>query len=160
MVAFDASSMIHAWDNYPIENFPPLWDWLASEIESDNIVMSQIAYEEVGRKIPECGQWLRNNNLQRIQISNPIITVSSQIKRLLGIANNNYHPKGVDENDIFIISTSKVQNIRLISNENIQLQLPIIHAKYKIPAVCQLPQVNVDCIAFINFVRESRQVFR
>jgi len=79
MAAFDASSMIHAWDNYPIENFSPLWDWLASEIVSRKIVISQIAYEEVDRKIP---------------------------------------------------------------------------------AVCGLPEVNVDCDRFINFVKESGKVFR
>ncbi len=31
MLAFDASS-IHAWDNYPIIQFPGLWDWMASQI--------------------------------------------------------------------------------------------------------------------------------
>lgn len=138
MVAFDASSMIHAWDNYPIENFPPLWDWLASEIVSRKIVISQIAYEEVDRKMPDCGQWLRENNIHRIQISNDILAIAFQIKQLLGIIDDNYHPDGVGENDILIVSTSKVHNLKLISDERSQLNLPVNKNKYKIPAACGL----------------------
>ncbi|MBL7105467.1 MAG: DUF4411 family protein [Bacteroidales bacterium] len=159
MVAFDASSMIHAWDNYPIENFPPLWGWLASEIVSRKIVISQIAYEEVDRKMPDCGRWLRDNAIQRIQISNDILAEASQIKRLLGIIDDNYHPKGVGENDILIISTSKVHNLKLITEEPLQFDLPGNMSKYKIPAVCGLPELHVDCIKFINFIKESGEVF-
>ena len=32
MQTFDASSMIYAWDNYPIEQFPPLWDWMGVQV--------------------------------------------------------------------------------------------------------------------------------
>jgi len=159
MVAFDASSMIHAWDNYPIENFPPLWGWLASEIVSRKIVISQIAYEEVDRKMPDCGQWLRENNIHRIQISNDILAIAFQIKQLLGIIDDNYHPDGVGENDILIVSTSKVHNLKLISDERSQLNLPVNKNKYKIPAVCGLPEVNVGCDKFINFIKESGEVF-
>jgi len=159
MVAFDASSMIHAWDNYPIENFPPLWGWLASEIVSRKIVISQIAYEEVDRKMPDCGQWLRENNIHRIQISNDILAIAFQIKQLLGIIDDNYHPDGVGENDILIVSTLKVHNLKLISDERSQLNLPVNKNKYKIPAVCGLPEVNVGCDKFINFIKESGEVF-
>lgn len=31
MLAFDASSIIHGWDNYPIEQFPGLWAWMGDE---------------------------------------------------------------------------------------------------------------------------------
>jgi len=36
MSLFDASSIIYAWDNYPPELFPPLWDWLEEELVSLN----------------------------------------------------------------------------------------------------------------------------
>lgn len=160
MVAFDASSMIHAWDNYPLKNFPPLWDWFAIEIASKHIVMSQIAFEEVEKKTPNCGQWLRDNDIKKIQVSNEILSIAAKIKHLLGITDDNYHPKGVSENDIFIIATSKVHNLPLISNERKQFTLPDIPSKYKIPAVCSLPLVAVNCIDFINFIKDTGAVFR
>lgn len=159
MVIFDASSMIHAWDNYPMHNFPLVWEWFGSDIASNNISISQIAFEEVSRKVPDCSVWLRSCGIQRIQVSNDILTVASQIKSLLGITNDNYHPKGVGENDIIIISTSKVNNLKLISDEHPQFNLPVIKSKYKIPAVCDLPAVNVVCDNFISFIKDSGAVF-
>ena len=127
--------------------------------------MSQISYEEVDRKMPDCGRWLiedsfgRENNIHRIQISNDILAIAFQIKQLLGIIDDNYHPDGVGENDILIVSTSKVHNLKLISDERSQLNLPVNKNKYKIPAACGVPEVNVGCDKFINFIKESGKVF-
>ncbi|NHZ85143.1 MAG: DUF4411 family protein [Planctomycetia bacterium] len=159
MVAFDASSMIHAWDNYPLENFPPLWEWIATEIASENIVLPQIAFEQIEKKAPDCGKWLKDNSVHRIKESNDILTEASRIKGLLGIIDEGYSSKGVDEPDIFIIATSKVHDIQLISNERRQFILPQVIANYKIPAVCSLPSVAISCLDFIQFIRNTGTVF-
>lgn len=159
MVAFDASSMIHAWDNYPLGNFPPLWDWMATEIASENIVLSQIAFEEVEKKAPNCGRWLRDNLIHRIKESNNILSEATRIKGLLGIIDESYKSRGVGESDILIIATSKVHNLQLISNERRQFILPQVTTHYKIPAVCSLPSVAVSCFDFIEFIRNTGAVF-
>jgi hypothetical protein len=160
MQVFDASSMIYAWDNYPIRQFPGLWDWMATQIEKRNLVMPSVAFDEVAEKTPDCGQWLKENSLERLQINNTILQDAMRIKELLGIAADKYHPKGVGENDIFIIATARLHGAELVSDEERQPTLPTEPSKKKIPAVCAMREVNVPCINFIEFIKRSDAVFR
>ena len=108
MKVFDASSLIHAWNNYPFEQFPPFWDWLTNQIDAREILIPREVLTEVSQISPECHGWLTGNKLQIIEVSNDIANEASRIKRLIGVVNDNYHPKGIDENDIIIISTEKI----------------------------------------------------
>ena len=78
---------------------------------------------------------------------------------LLGISASRYHPKGVGENDIIIIATAKDCHCELITNENVQNNLPIELTKYKIPAVCNLTDVAVKHLDFVSYLKQSKQVF-
>jgi uncharacterized protein DUF4411 len=159
MPVFDASSMIYAWDNYPVRQFPPLWKWVAEQIEQNRLVMPRVAFEEVADKTPDCGDWLRENKLEQLEISNTIIQGSMRIKDLLGIVDDNYHPKGVGENDIFIIATAWVHKAELVSDEERQPTLPNIPSKRKIPAVCAMKEVDVRCMNFIEYIKDSDEIF-
>lgn len=160
MRVFDASSMIYAWDNYPVGQFPGLWDWMANQIEAKQLVMPSVAFEEVQLKTPDCGEWLRDNNLEQLAISNAILQEAKRIKGLLGIVDDNYHPKGVGENDILIIATARQHGAELVSDEELQTNLPQISSKKKIPAVCTMLSVSVFCINFIEYIKASGAVFR
>ena len=81
-----------------------------------------------------------------------------RIKGLLDIAGDAYHSKGVDENDILIIAAARVHRGELVSNEARQ-QLPDIAKKRKIPAVCDMPEVAVPCINFIEYIKRTDEVF-
>lgn len=161
MQVFDASSMIHAWDNYPVEQFPGLWEWIAEEITSGRLVIPSVAFEEVSHKVPECCVWLRGNNIERVDVTNAILQEAMNAKTLIGVVNDSYHPKGVDENDLLIIATAKIKHADLVSEEARQ---PVISVneptKRKIPAVCALHQVSVNCINFIDYIKRSQAVFR
>jgi predicted nucleic acid-binding protein len=159
MQVFDASSMIYAWDNYPVRQFPPLWKWIAGQIEQKRLVMPRVAFDEVEKKSPECAEWLRENDLEQLEISNPIVQEAMRIKHLLGIMNDNYHPKGVGENDIFIIATAQAHRAELVSDEGRQAIPPNIPAKRKIPAVCDMHDVDVLCINFIQYIKRSNEIF-
>ena len=159
MLAFDASSMIYAWDNYPVEQFPPLWNWIAEQVRSGELSMCQLAFDEVANKTPECADWLKLQGIRRIQISNEIVQEAVLINQLLQIAGAKYHPKGVGENDVFIIATAKSEGTELVSDEARQKILPKTPSQMKIPAVCGLPQVAVTCLSFIELIKRSRQVF-
>ncbi|HEO66045.1 MAG TPA: DUF4411 family protein [Spirochaetes bacterium] len=160
MYAFDASSIIHAWDNYPIDKFPPLWEWFAEQITANQFSIPKIALEETESKLPECGKWLKDNGMNSLALTNEILQEAKCIKALLGISENDYHAKGVGENDLFIIGTAKVFNLMLVSEEARQLNLPDKMSKYKIPAVCALSQVEVQCIQFIEVIKKSDAIFR
>jgi len=160
MRVFDASSMIYAWDNYPLGQFPGLWEWMAGQIESKELVMPSVAFEEVSHKTPECGEWLKENNLEQLAISNAILQDAKRIKGLLGIVDDNYHPKGVGENDILIIATARQHGAELVSDEERQTNLPQVSSKRKIPAVCAMQTVSVSCINFIDYIKASGAVFR
>ncbi len=156
MYSFDASSMIHAWDNYPPKNqhFDALWEWITEEISNEEFCISKIAFDEVNKKIPECGVWLRDNGIEIYSLTPSILSRASQIKALLGIKEEQYG-KGVGENDLFIIATSKEIGAILVSEESRQNNLPLLKPNYKIPAVCGLIAVNVDCICFVDLLKEE-----
>ncbi len=158
LATIDASSIIYAWDNYPIEQFPKVWEWLCEEIGNQILTISKVAFDEVKTKVPECATWMNDCKIEKIDITSDILKFALDIHELLGIEGDDYHPKGVGENDIIIIATAKVMETILISNEK-QLGLPDIKKKYKIPNVCRLSEVDIECIDFLEYLKRSKRVF-
>lgn len=154
MYSFDASSIIHAWDNYPSANplFDSLWKWIAEQIKNKQFGISKIALDEVSHKIPECGKWLKSNDILTFPLTSSALLMAQRIKKLLGIEEENY-TKGVGENDLFIVAIAKETKTILISEENQQNKLPQLKSNYKIPAVCKIPAVRVKCISFIELLK-------
>lgn len=160
MRVFDTSSIIHGWDNYPVKQFPPLWDWLSDQIDKEEIVVPKVALIEVSHISPDCHKWLTANQLHVVDVSNDIANEATRIKHLLGVFNDNYHPKGVDESDIIIIATAKILDVELVSDEGRQAKRPDVPHKRKIPSVCDIKTVDVDCIDFVEYFKGSDQVFK
>lgn len=154
MYSFDASSMIHAWDNYPPENphFDSLWKWFSEQMDNKNFGISAKALDEVCHKIPECGDWLKNKNIEVYPLTPTSLATAQGIKTLLGIAEEQY-TNGVGENDLLIISMSKENQTTLVSDESRQNKLPALKSNYKIPAVCGIPEVNVECVSFLDLLK-------
>ena len=160
MQVLDASSIIYAWDNYPLRQFPPLWKWIASQINANTLVISKVAHdEEVRPKVPELAKWLEEKGIERLKVTDEIIQEAVRIKSALGIEDDKYHSSGVGENDILIIATARVHGLELISDEARQVILPKSKAKMKIPAVCDLDEVDVQCLSFLELIKRSDVVF-
>jgi hypothetical protein len=159
MQVFDASSVIYAWDNYPLDQFPPLWKWLGSQVQEQSLAIPEVAFDEVTHKAHDCADWLKQYDVRHLAVSNAILANALSIKTLLGIVGEKYHPKGVGENDILIIATTQMHNAELISDEGRQKIAPDVLAKRKIPSVCSLPEVAVPCINFLDFIKRSGAVF-
>lgn len=161
MQVIDASSMIYAWDNYPVEQFPGLWEWMASQVEAGNLVIPSVAFDEVSHKVPECCDWLKDNGIEKIEVTNAILQDAMRVKALIGVVDDGYHSKGVDENDLLIITTARAKHCELISEEARQPTLSRNEStKRKIPAVCAMNGVDVTCINFIEYLKSSQAIFR
>lgn len=160
MQVFDASSMIYAWDNYPFSQFPGLWGWMQEQITDKEIVIPKAAFREIEHKTPDCAEWLKRHEIDVIEANNEVLQEAFRIKKAVGIVDDNYHPKGVDENDLLVIATAKVYEGELISDEARQAKPPDEPRKRRIPAVCSMREVSIPCANFIDFVKRSGKVFR
>lgn len=159
MQVLDASSALYAWDNYPIEQFPPLWNWLASEIVVGRLSISQVALEEVCNKTPECGAWLKLNYINVMPITQAILDFALAIKGSLSIIGDDFGG-GVGENDLFIIASAKINGAELVTDEKRQPDPPKLMRNYKIPLVCNLQAVKVKNLSFVEYFKRSQQVFK
>ncbi len=159
MQVLDASSIVYGWDNYPIKNFPKLWDWLSIQIGNEDLVIPTVAYQEVHKVSPDCGIWLGQQSISQLQPSSDILHNANRIKGLIGVVDDQYGPTGVGENDLIIITTAKAHGGILISDEKRQSSTPGNPANRKIPAVCDMPQVGVKCINFLEYITSSGAVF-
>lgn len=159
MRLIDASSVLIAWDTYPIQQFPRVWDWMARLVANHELVLSEANVEEVKHKAAECARWLAEHDCRHLNVSEEILQEAMRIKGLLGIVGDKYSKKGVDENDLICIATAKIHQVELISDEGVQFIPPLIPANSKIPRVCSLPEVQVHCMPFRVFLTSSGAVF-
>ena len=74
MQVFDASSALYAWDNYPIEQFPPLWAWLARQIATGELAISAVALDEIDQKSHDCALWLKAQTISVHPMTQSILT--------------------------------------------------------------------------------------
>ena len=159
MRVFDASSMIYAWDNYPVQQFPGLWKWMAGQIGAGELAMPSVALDEVAHKAPECAEWLKACDIEVLEINNAILQDAMRMKNLLGIVGDKYGG-GVGENDLLIIATASAHQAELVTDEKWQPALPKKLENRKIPAVCGMPAVAVRWLKFIDYIKLSGAVFR
>jgi predicted nucleic acid-binding protein len=156
MRVLDASSIIHAWDEYPLQKFSKLWHWLAEEIATAELRIPSVAFDEVAIMSPECADWLTAAGISKVEMTEQILQVALAYKGLINVVDDNYHPKGVDENDLLIIASARVHNAELVTNEARQPgAAPQIAAKRKIPAICQMPEVDVVSMNFREYFMSS-----
>ncbi|MFV0679508.1 DUF4411 family protein [Ottowia sp.] len=95
----------------------------------------------------------------KLQISEVVLLCAVRIKSAIGVVNDNYHSKGVDENDLFIIAVAQTHGAELITNEARQFGAQQDPRKFKIPAVCDMPTVRVTSLNFFDYIQKSKQVF-
>ena len=159
MYLFDASSIIHAWEAYPKTNFPRTWTWIEERIKLDDFCISRTAHDQVEVRARDCHEWLREKNIKVLQETSEVLNVAAQIQRILQIKHDHFHSRGVDEADILIIASAKEMGVPVISEEAKQPNPPAERRRCKIPAVCKLESVNVECLSFLELIQQLNPVF-
>jgi predicted nucleic acid-binding protein len=157
MQIIDSSSIVHAWDTYPIQQFPKLWDWLGQEVAASRLCAPEVVLTEVMHVAPACRLWLEKSGATCLPATNAILHEAARIKTLLNIGP--HYARGVDMNDLLIIATARLHTALLITNEAKQLLPPRSMANFRIPAVCRHPDVKVPCCDFLDYLRTSSYVF-
>lgn len=160
MHVLDASAILSAWDNYPPNQFPGLWDWVDEMIQTKELVIAEVALEEVKHKSPDCAMRLKSGDIQVLPVTSAILARANKIKGMIGVTDDRFHGKGVDENDLLIIATAQERGVGLLSDEGRQTRFPDEPRKAKIPAVCGLAGVSVHCMNFREYMILSGRVFR
>ena len=158
MQTLDASSIIYAWDNYPLSQFPGLWRWLTVQISLAELTIPAVALTEVVAKSPDCVAWLKSGNIQTLQESAKSLVLAAQIQTAIGVVDGRYGA-GVKGNDVRIIAIAKIANAELLTDEKTQPGRPKNLLNYKIPAVCDLKIVGVAHVNFLEYIKRSNKVF-
>lgn len=154
--SFDASSFIYLWDNYPYENdhFKSLWDAFKKKFKNKTFFISDVALEEVRKKIPNFKETFPEI---KAEIKKTIADLDEvqKIKNTLGIEEDEYG-KGVGENDLLIIAITKRNKYILVSEEKIQIDLSKTKKQnYKIPAVCK-EIAKIECCNIVSLLKEKK----
>lgn len=155
---FDASGIIHAWDEYPIQNFPGFWEWIETRVRNGEFRICEEALREVEHKYPQCADWLKERDIQRIPLDDDILQLANLIKEYLDIEEEDYGT-GVDENDLYVIAAAKLASEVLLTTEARQTHLPTKKKNYKIPAVCELEDVQVAHQNVRELIVASNEIF-
>lgn len=155
----DASSILHLWKNYPINQFPKLWEWMGNQINQDRIMSIDVILDEVIDDA--CLEWFNNpdHKIKHVDISeNEKIAEAQRIKQIIGIQGElRLTGKGIGDNDLELIATASLSSRTVITEESVQASEPIKPIKYKIPLVCK--KAGIKFIHFLELIKSSQKIF-
>ena len=155
----DTSSLIHAWDNYPIKQFKPFWLWMEKQfLEKDVATIPEVIGEI--KTSPEFLGWVKPK-IHQIEISQDMLSKQEQIEKQLEITNGNYSTQGgVNGVDILLIAAASNVNCSLIANEGKQETPPAKKLNYKIPLVCRtIIRPKIPTYSFIGWLKYKDPTF-
>lgn len=157
----DASTLIDIWLRFPkdLKVFNSLWEQIEELVSLGKLVVTRRNFEEVKHKSEEAYEYFKVLGIKILTPTQPILEIAVIIQQKLGLTDadiKNNLREGVDEGDILCIATAKCYGITLVTEEKRQ---PVYVgnkgpslAKYKIPKVCEMAPVEVECINFLDLL--------
>lgn len=148
--SLDASSLIEAYHNYPIDNFPSLWAELEQLIKSDRLKMPELVFDEVKDK--ELKKWCEEKQLKSyIRVTIDQIDQNKVQALTPKLVNPNTGESGGDP---WVIALAQdIQDCIVVTQEKFSRN----EDRPKIPNVCK--DLGIECINLLGLIKRENWIF-
>lgn len=144
--SLDSDAIINAWRDYPIENFPKIWEWIEKMGNEGVLGLSEVVFKELEKGGDECFDWFRKRK-HAFVVSNDA-TVQKELQRLVNSYSNFGLVTGKNEGDPYVVALAIVNDCLVVTNESMSNNMN----GPKVPDVC-----NAEGIKWIKFVDVIRR---
>lgn len=146
--SIDTSAILDAWRRYyPPDIMPNLWKNIENLIIKGDLIATEEVLEELSKKDDDVHNWAKDNSQMfiphREEIQRTVTNILAQFPLLVKAF------KGKSSADPFVIAVAIVEEAKVISGEKDNNN----PKKPSIPYVCN--ELNIDCIPFLEFIREQ-----
>lgn len=158
---YDSSSLIDIWEYYLPSTglFPEFWKWLLDSLRSGEAVVPVAAFEELEAGAEDFAKFLLAKGVEPVKEDSRVKDASKAIQNALGTGPKGFPHPGVGEADIIIMATAKALQAALVSEE-LQDTPPKRIARYKMPSVCGMEEVGVECTNIKGFLAAYAAILR
>jgi len=149
--SLDSDAIINAWRDYPIHNFPNIWEWV-EKLGSNKIGgMSEVVFKELEKGGDECYDWFKERKPLFVHPNSE--EIQNEVRRLVNNYNNFGIITGKNEGDPYVIALAKVKEADVVTNESPSNNMN----GPKIPDVCRVEGIRI--LKFVQVITKEGVVF-
>lgn len=148
--SLDSDAIINAWRDYPIQNFPKIWDWVESLGRNEIGGMSEVVFKELEKGGDECYDWFKDRKKLFVHPNDD--DIQAEVKRLVTSYNNFGWITGKNEGDPYVVALALVKGAVVVTNESPSNNMN----GPKIPDVCRVE--GVQRIKFVQVITRENVV--
>ena len=149
--SLDSDAVINAWRDYPIENFPKIWDWIQLMGRERILGMSEVVFRELEKGGDECYRWFKERKMDFVHPNDD--DVQRELDRLVNTYNNFGLITGKNEGDPFVVAIAIAKDCIVVTNESMSNNLN----GPKVPDVCRAE--GIQWIKFVDVIRREGVTF-
>ncbi|MDR9365877.1 MAG: DUF4411 family protein [Balneolaceae bacterium] len=149
--SLDSDAVINAWRDYPIENFPKIWDWIEQMGRKGVAGMSEVVFKELEKGGDECFAWFKARKELFVYPNDE--EVQKELERLVNSYNNFGIITGKNEGDPFVVALAIVNDCTVVTNESMSNNMN----GPKVPDVCRAE--GIQWIKFVDVIRNEGVTF-
>ena len=145
--SFDTSGFLNPWKHFYRPNrFPKLWKDIDALIQSQEIVATEMVYQELKAKNDDLTKWIAARK-ERL-----LIKIDEEQMRIVGEIENEFPDlvpikSTTDRADPYVVALARYKRLVVVTDEKRPRK-----GRVKIPQVCE--HYGIDCIDFQRFLDE------